>query len=61
MRFGGKGMRIKALPVKTLSPPAPIGFVTVKGRTLTPLAERFIAVARKIAQSDNGRASRGQA
>jgi hypothetical protein len=33
MRFGGKGMTIKALPVKTLSPPALIGFVTVKGRT----------------------------
>jgi DNA-binding transcriptional LysR family regulator len=48
MRFGGKHMRIKVLPVKALSPPAPVGFVTVKGRTLTPLAERFIDCARKI-------------
>ena len=56
MRFGGKGMRIKVLPVKTLSPPAPVGFVTVKDRTLTPLAERFIACTRKVAGSDIGRA-----
>ncbi len=54
MRFGGRGMRIKVLPVETLSPPAPVGFVTVKDRTLTPLAARFIACARQVAQSDVG-------
>ena len=52
MRFGGKGMRIKALPVEAPLPPAPIGFVVVKDRTLTPLAERFIDYARKVAMSD---------
>jgi DNA-binding transcriptional LysR family regulator len=57
MRFGGKHMRLKILPVKTLSPPAPVGIVTVRDRTLTPLAERFIACARKVASSDNGRAA----
>jgi DNA-binding transcriptional LysR family regulator len=57
MRFGGKRMRIKVLPVKVLSPPAPVGFITVKDRTLTPLAERFIACVRKVAHSDIGRAS----
>jgi hypothetical protein len=57
MRFGGKGMRLKVLPVKALSPPAPVGFITVKDRTLTPLAERFIECTRKVANSDNGRAS----
>ena len=30
MRFGGKGMRLKVLPVKTLSPPAPVGLITVQ-------------------------------
>jgi hypothetical protein len=45
MRFGGKHMSIKVLPVKVLSPPAPIGFIAVKDRMLTPLAERFIACA----------------
>jgi hypothetical protein len=57
MRFGGKRMRLKVLPVKTLSPPAPVGFITVKNRTLTPLAERFIACTRKVANSGPGRAS----
>lgn len=57
MRFGGKDMRLKVLPVKVTSPPAPVGFVTVKDRTLTPLAVRFIDCARKIASSNTGRAS----
>jgi hypothetical protein len=49
-------MQIKVLPVKMSSPPAPVGFVTVKDRTLTPLAGRFIDCARKIANSASGRA-----
>lgn len=57
MRFGGDQMRLKVLPVKVLSPPAPVGFVTVKDRTLTPLAERFIACARNVANADADRAS----
>jgi DNA-binding transcriptional LysR family regulator len=56
MRFGGKRMHIKVLPVKVLSPPAPVGFITVRDRTLTPLAERFIACSRKVASSNTGRA-----
>jgi DNA-binding transcriptional LysR family regulator len=57
MRFGGKQMRIKILPVKISPPPAPVGFITVKDRSLTPLAERFMDCARKVASSDSGRAS----
>jgi DNA-binding transcriptional LysR family regulator len=57
MRFDGKQMHLKVLPVKTSSPPAPVGFITVKDRTLTPLAERFIACTREVASSDTGRAS----
>jgi DNA-binding MarR family transcriptional regulator len=57
MRFGGKRMQIKVLPFKISSPPAPVGFITVKDRTLTPLAQRFIDCARKIANSDPGRAA----
>ena len=55
MRFGGNGMRLTVLPVKILSPPAPVGFIIVKDRTRTPLAERFIECARKVANSDAGR------
>ncbi|MGP0093132.1 MAG: LysR family transcriptional regulator [Xanthobacteraceae bacterium] len=57
MRFGGKRMQIKVLPVEISPRPAPVGFITVKNRTLTPLAERFIDCVRKIAHSDPGRAS----
>ena len=56
MRFGGTQMRIKVLPVKISPPPAPVGFITVKDRTLTPLAERFIECTRKVANADAGRA-----
>jgi DNA-binding transcriptional LysR family regulator len=57
MRFGGQRMHLKVLPVKTVSPPAPVGFITVNGGTLTPLAERFIECTRKIANSATVRAS----
>jgi DNA-binding transcriptional LysR family regulator len=57
MRFGGRQMRIKTLSVKISSPPSPIGIVTVKHRTLTPLAERFIDYARNVAASNSGQAS----
>src|SRR5882672_4642759 len=56
MRFGGKQMQLRILPVKVLSPPAPVGFITVKDRTLTPLAQRFIECTRKVANSDTARA-----
>jgi DNA-binding transcriptional LysR family regulator len=56
MRFGGKGMNLKILSVKVLSPPAPVGFIRVKDRTLTPLAERFIECTRKVANANTSRA-----
>jgi DNA-binding transcriptional LysR family regulator len=56
VRFGGKPMHIKILPIKVPQPPAPVGFIRVKDRTLTPLAERFIEYARKVANSGVGRA-----
>jgi hypothetical protein len=49
-------MHLKVLPIEVLSPPAPVGFVTVRDRTLTPLAERFIECSRKVAGSTTGRA-----
>jgi DNA-binding transcriptional LysR family regulator len=55
MRFGGKRMRIKILPVEILAPPAPVGFVTVKDRTLSPLAERFMVCTRNVANSTSTR------
>jgi DNA-binding transcriptional LysR family regulator len=57
MRFSGKQTHLKVLPVKVSSPPAPVGFITVKYRTLTPLAACFIDCARKVAKLDTGRAA----
>ena len=41
---------LKRLPVKVLAPPRPVGIITVKGRTLSPLSERFIACAHDLAK-----------
>lgn len=57
LRFGGKHIGIRALPVGAIKLPAPIGFVTVKDRTLTPLAEQFIECARQVVTSETGRRS----
>jgi hypothetical protein len=48
-------MHIKVLPVEILTPPAPVGFATVKDRTLSPLAERFMACTRTVANSTSTR------
>jgi DNA-binding transcriptional LysR family regulator len=57
MRFGDKRMHLKVLPIKVPSPPAPVGLITVKRRTLTPLAQRFIECTRKVVSSETARAS----
>jgi DNA-binding transcriptional LysR family regulator len=38
---------LKALPIKLPSPPWPVAVVTLKNRTLSPVAERFIECVRK--------------
>jgi hypothetical protein len=40
----------KALPVKTPENPYPTGIITLKNRTLSPLAELFINCAREVAK-----------
>jgi DNA-binding transcriptional LysR family regulator len=57
MRFGNERMHLKVLPIEVLSPPAPVGFITVRNRTLTPLAERFIECSRKVINANTGRTS----
>jgi DNA-binding transcriptional LysR family regulator len=41
---------IKVLPVKLPMPPLPNGIVTLKGRTLSPVAQLFIDCAREVAK-----------
>jgi hypothetical protein len=54
---GGNQKRLKVLPVKVLSPPALVGFITVMDRAFAPLAESFIARAHNVANAGAGRTS----
>lgn len=49
-RFG-----LKALPIDFPARPWPVSIVTLKNRTLSPVAERFIECAYEIAKTMNGR------
>ncbi len=42
LRFGGLDQQIKSLPVKLPKQPRPVGVVTLKNRTLSPVARLFI-------------------
>lgn len=48
LRFGGRDLPLKVLPVKLLAQPRPVGIVTVKNRTLSPVAGLFVACARQV-------------
>jgi DNA-binding transcriptional LysR family regulator len=50
-RFG-----LKALPIKLPAPPWPVAIVTLKNRSLSPVAERFIECVRKAAATMNAKA-----
>ena len=50
LKFNGKRFGLKALPVKLPVPPQPVGIVTLKNRTLSPLAQLFIKCARDVAK-----------
>jgi DNA-binding transcriptional LysR family regulator len=51
MHFNAKRLPLKILPVKLPAQPKPVGVITVKNRTLSPLAERFIDCARAVTRS----------
>jgi DNA-binding transcriptional LysR family regulator len=46
IRLGPRRPSLSVLPVKIDAPLHPVGIITVKNRTLNPLAERFIRVSR---------------
>jgi DNA-binding transcriptional LysR family regulator len=50
LKVPGRHPRLKALPIALPSTRAPIGIITLKGRTLTPLAQLFIENIRAIAK-----------
>jgi DNA-binding transcriptional LysR family regulator len=51
LRFPTGRPEVKVLPVKVLVAPAPVGIVTLKNRTLSPVARLFIEHAREVAKS----------
>jgi DNA-binding transcriptional LysR family regulator len=50
LRLAGKRLSFRILPVELPSLPRPVGIVTVKNRTLSPFAERFIDCTRQVAK-----------
>jgi DNA-binding transcriptional LysR family regulator len=50
VRFGGKELSIKVLPIKVPVSPSPVGIVTLKRRTISPVAQLFIEHAREVAK-----------
>ena len=50
VRFNAKRYALKILPVDVPRQPLPAGALTLKNRMLSPVVERFIAVAREVAK-----------
>ena len=53
----GARLGLKALPVEFPARPWPVSVITLKNRTLSPLAERFIECAYEVARTMNSRAN----
>jgi DNA-binding transcriptional LysR family regulator len=51
LRFGGKRLSIKALPIELPVEPWAVGIVTLKGRTISPAAQLFIEMAREVTKA----------
>ena len=50
LKIPHRGLSLKALPVSLTNSRMPIGIITLKDRTLTPLAQRFIETLRAYAR-----------
>src|SRR5262249_2328736 len=50
LQLSGKRLGLKAVPVDLPIRPGPIGIVTLKNRTISPVAQLFIACAREVAK-----------
>jgi DNA-binding transcriptional LysR family regulator len=48
LRFGANLPRLKVLPVDLPIPRLPVGILTLKNRTLTPVVRLFIECAREV-------------
>jgi DNA-binding transcriptional LysR family regulator len=48
LRFGGHDQALKRLPIKLPAQPRPVGIVTLKNRTLSPVAKLFIECVHRV-------------
>jgi DNA-binding transcriptional LysR family regulator len=54
LRFGGHDLSLKVLPIKLPAQPRPVGIVSLKNRTLSPVAQLFIeCVHRSLNRTPN--------
>jgi DNA-binding transcriptional LysR family regulator len=62
LKFSGKRLGLRALPVDLPIRPGPVGVVTLKNRTISPVAQLFIDCAREVAKplADSGRRLRAR-
>jgi len=51
VHFGSNHLQVKVLPIKVPVPPTPVAIVTLKRRTINPVAQLFIEHARNVAKS----------
>jgi DNA-binding transcriptional LysR family regulator len=52
LRFGGRDLSLKVLPIRLPAQPRPVGIVTLKNRTLSPVAKIFIDCVRRLVRPD---------
>ena len=50
LRFSGTDRVLKVLPIKLPIQPRPVAIMSLKQRTLSPVAQRFIDCARTVAK-----------
>jgi len=50
VRFGGSTLQLKVLPIKFPVPASPVGIITLKRRTINPVAQLFMEHAREVAK-----------
>jgi hypothetical protein len=54
LKFGTNLPPLKVLPVKLPVPPWPVGVMTLKNRTISPLAQLFLDCAHEVAKPLHG-------
>jgi hypothetical protein len=55
LRFSAETFGLKALPIRLPAPDAPVAVVTLKNRTLSPVAKLFVDCAREVTRETRRR------